>query len=182
MWQPIETAPFDQDLELAVLDLDGVHSLLFPCRRAPGGWINSANKQWVNVQPTHWREWRRVTEVIRKCGLRPTETILGEAKARQSSKIRELKGALINAGLIALDEQAQALGLSRSTAWSILTNAHKASGISATIISRMLSAPGLPPLVRSKILEYVEEKTDGLYGHSVKSSRQFASRIRKHLF
>jgi hypothetical protein len=121
-----------------------------------------------------------VAELIHKYGLQSIETAVVEAKARQANKIRELKSALIDAGLIALDEQAQALGLSRSTAWSILTSAHKTSGISATTISRMLSAPDLPPLVRSKILEYVEEKTDGLYGHSVKSSRQFASRICKH--
>jgi hypothetical protein len=59
MWQPIATAPFEEDLELAVLDSDGEHALVFPCRRVPGGWINPANKQWVIVQPTHWRGWRQ---------------------------------------------------------------------------------------------------------------------------
>jgi hypothetical protein len=29
-WQRIETAPFDRDLELAVLDADGPHVLVFP--------------------------------------------------------------------------------------------------------------------------------------------------------
>jgi hypothetical protein len=56
-WQPISSAPFDSDLELAVLDADGAHALVFPCRRVPDGWINAATKQWVDVQPTHWREW-----------------------------------------------------------------------------------------------------------------------------
>jgi hypothetical protein len=100
-----------------------------------------------------------------------------KAKARQASKIGELKSALIDAGLITLDEQARALGLSRSTAWNILRNAHKASGISARIVIRMLSAPDLPPLVRRKIIEYVLEKIEGAYGHSIKRSREFASRI-----
>jgi hypothetical protein len=58
MWQPITTAPFEEDLELAVLDSDGEHALVFPCRRVPGGWVKCGTRQWVSVQPTHWREWR----------------------------------------------------------------------------------------------------------------------------
>ena len=57
MWRLISTAPFDCDLELAVLDAEGEHALVFPCRRVPGGWIKVTNKQWVDVRPTHWREW-----------------------------------------------------------------------------------------------------------------------------
>ncbi len=57
-WQPISTAPFDRDLELASLDRDSVHTLVFPCRRIPGGWLNAETKRWI-VQPTHWREWKR---------------------------------------------------------------------------------------------------------------------------
>jgi hypothetical protein len=30
MWQPISTAPFDRDPELAVIDTDGPHSVVFP--------------------------------------------------------------------------------------------------------------------------------------------------------
>ena len=130
-----------------------------------------------NSRSADRREWRRVTEVIRKSRFRPVETAVFKAKARQASKIGELKSTLIDAGLIALDEQARALGLSRTTAWSILTNAHKGSGISARIVIRMLTAPDLPPLVRSKIIECVLEKIDGAYGHSIKRSREFASRI-----
>ena len=90
---------------------------------------------------------------------------ISEAKARQLSKIRELRLALRRAGLIGLDEQAQALGLPRSTTWKILKGGHRASGFSAMVISRMLSEPRLPPVVRIKILEYVQEKADELYGH-----------------
>ncbi len=57
MWKPAETAPFERDLELAVIDRDGPHTLVFPCRRVLGGWINKQTKQLVEVQPTHWREW-----------------------------------------------------------------------------------------------------------------------------
>jgi predicted DNA-binding transcriptional regulator AlpA len=98
-------------------------------------------------------------------------------KARQSSKIRELAEALKSAGFVTLDEQAKALGLSRSTAWTIRRACHKASGLSASLINRMLAAPELPPLVRSKIREYVEEKAAGLYGGSRSQRRKFAARL-----
>src|SRR5215510_2572659 len=39
-------------------------------------------------------------------------------KARQSCKIRELAEAVKSAGFLTLDEEAKALGLSRSTAWT----------------------------------------------------------------
>ena len=103
---------------------------------------------------------------------------VAEAKARQSSKIRELRIALRSVGLIGLDEQARALGLPRSTTWKTLKGDHKASGLSAMVISRMLSAPRLPPVVRTKILEYVREKTDGLYGHGKRELLRFSARIR----
>ena len=33
-WQPVGVpAPFDVDIELAVLDREGAHALVFPCRR-----------------------------------------------------------------------------------------------------------------------------------------------------
>jgi hypothetical protein len=57
MWQSISTAPFDRDLELAVMDRDGPQALVFPCRRALTGWTKSGTKEWVDVSPTHWRAW-----------------------------------------------------------------------------------------------------------------------------
>jgi hypothetical protein len=57
VWQPISTAPFDRDLELAVIERDGPHMLVFPCRRILSGWINAKNKQRIDVRPTHWRDW-----------------------------------------------------------------------------------------------------------------------------
>jgi hypothetical protein len=58
VWQPIASAPFDRDLELAVMERDGPHTLVFPCRRVVGGWVKSQTKEQVDVRPTHWREWR----------------------------------------------------------------------------------------------------------------------------
>lgn len=57
MWQDISTAPFDRDLELAVLDGDGTHALVFACRRIIGGWMNADTRERIDVHPTHWREW-----------------------------------------------------------------------------------------------------------------------------
>jgi hypothetical protein len=57
MWQPISSAPFDRDLELAVIAGDGPHALVFPCRRVFGGWVNAGTRERIDVHPTHWREW-----------------------------------------------------------------------------------------------------------------------------
>jgi hypothetical protein len=57
MWQPIATAPFDRDIELAVIDGWGAHTLVFPCRRSLDGWIDPTTGKRVDVRPTHWREW-----------------------------------------------------------------------------------------------------------------------------
>jgi hypothetical protein len=47
-----------------------------------------------------------------------------------------------------LDEQAKALGLGRSTAWTITKNKHKLGRLSAKTIDRILSNPQTPPAVR----------------------------------
>jgi ribosomal protein L34 len=53
MWQPISTAPYDLDLELAVIDgLDG--------------WINTETNRRINVRPTHWRPWGQATAGLRE--------------------------------------------------------------------------------------------------------------------
>ena len=107
---------------------------------------------------------------------------LREAKARQSSKIRCLSETLIAAGFLTLDAQAKVLGLARSTAWTIFRSTHKGSGLSAATINRMLRSPGLPLAVRAKLIEYVEEKASGAYGHSKTHLRKFCAQIAKHTF
>ena len=95
-------------------------------------------------------------------------------KERQRSKIEELRVALAAAGILTLDQQAEALALCRSTTWSILRANHKTSGLSAGIITRMLSSPLLPALARKTIHEYVQERLAGLYGHNERRRREFA--------
>jgi hypothetical protein len=57
MWQPASTAPYNQDLELAVFDRDGMNALVFPCRRTLVGWVKSGTREHVEISPTHWRPW-----------------------------------------------------------------------------------------------------------------------------
>ena len=111
---------------------------------------------------------------------RAARPVNDEMKARQSAKIRELGQVLIDVGLRSLDDQANALGLPRSTAWTILKACHKGSGLSAMIIERMLVSPQLPPRARSIIVEYVEEKSFGLYGGSRRQQQQFAVRLLRY--
>ena len=104
-------------------------------------------------------------------------TSTSELKARQAAKMREIGEALVAAGYDNLDDQAAALGLSRSTTWTIIKATHKSSGLSATTLKRVLSAPGLHPLVRQKIVEYIEEKNNGRYGTTDNCLRKFNQRL-----
>jgi hypothetical protein len=96
-----------------------------------------------------------------------------DEKERQAAKIKELAHVLESAGFIALDDQAEALGLSRSTTWTILKAQHKNYGLSAVVIKRVLAKPDLHPRVRAKIIEYVRERMAGLYGHNGAQLRRF---------
>jgi hypothetical protein len=107
----------------------------------------------------------------------PCNTRIDMMKQRQSSKISEIGDALVASGISTLDQQASALGLSRSTTWTILRANHKASGLSAAVINRMLAVPQLPPLVRAVLVEYIGEKTTGVYGHSELQRRRFTARL-----
>jgi hypothetical protein len=107
----------------------------------------------------------------------PGPQSVAKMKARQSTKIREIAHALISAGFSTIDAQAKILGVCRSTAWTILNSTHKGSGLSPKVISRILAVRQLPPLVRTKVLEYVEEKASGRYGHSARLRRKFITAL-----
>jgi hypothetical protein len=61
-WRSISSAPFEEDLELSVIEDDEVHALLFPCRRTARGWANASAKSAVSVRPTHWRPWSKAPD------------------------------------------------------------------------------------------------------------------------
>jgi hypothetical protein len=60
-WKLIDTAPCDRDLELALIDTKGTHSVAFPCRwLADNRWIDAETSKQVcfhYIRPTHWRDW-----------------------------------------------------------------------------------------------------------------------------
>ncbi|WP_348631755.1 hypothetical protein [Mesorhizobium sp. M1D.F.Ca.ET.234.01.1.1] len=57
MWNPIASAPFGRNLELAVLDEDGLHALVFPCEKSREGWLHAVSGLRIDIRPTHWRDW-----------------------------------------------------------------------------------------------------------------------------
>jgi hypothetical protein len=59
VWEEISTAPYNRDLELAVVERDRVYALVFACQRTPSGWIRVPSMERVVVSPTHWRTWRK---------------------------------------------------------------------------------------------------------------------------
>ena len=98
-------------------------------------------------------------------------------KSRQAQKIGEIADALVSVGYMTLNQKGNVLGLCRSTTWTVINHTHKASGLSAALINRMLDAPQLPSPVREKINEYVRERLEGKYGHSTVQLRRFARRL-----
>ncbi|MBZ9725879.1 hypothetical protein LB554_18205 [Mesorhizobium sp. CO1-1-11] len=58
MWNPIASAPSGRSLELAVIDEEGLHALIFPCEKGREGWRDAATGVRVDIRPTHWRDWK----------------------------------------------------------------------------------------------------------------------------
>ena len=57
-WLPVSSAPSDADLEVCIIDFDGIlHALEFPCHKDKAGWFDAMTKKRLDIQPTHWRRW-----------------------------------------------------------------------------------------------------------------------------
>ena len=100
-----------------------------------------------------------------------------EMKAQQLLKIKELKVALIASEFLTLDQQAKAFGIARSTTRPVLGGKHKNRGLRVGTINCVVNNPKLPPTVRTKFLQYIKEKSAGLYGHSKTQRRKFVARL-----
>ncbi len=72
-WQPIESAPFDRDLEVAVLEAAEIHRLVFPCRSVLRGWVNAKTASTLTIHPTHWRQWDASNSGLFAPGLRAAQ-------------------------------------------------------------------------------------------------------------
>ena len=103
----------------------------------------------------------------------PRRPSLAAMKVRQSTSIREIANAIVAAGFVALDEQANALGLSRSTTWTIIKGCHKSSGLSARIINRILAARHLPRLFAPGSLTTSSKKSLGTSATACGSEENF---------
>jgi hypothetical protein len=57
-WLPASIAPSGVDLEVCVMDRHGIHALVFPCRRSEAEWLDASTKKRLDIEPTHWRQWR----------------------------------------------------------------------------------------------------------------------------
>ena len=62
--------------------------------------------------------------------------------------------ALIQSGYRSLDAQARALGISRSTAWTIISGKHKRGRLHVNTTVKMLANPALPVQVRAVVEAY----------------------------
>jgi hypothetical protein len=98
-------------------------------------------------------------------------------KDLQRAKVIEIAGALAEAGLISLNQQAEALGLHRSTTWTIAKSQCKGTGLTASTVNRILASPKLPHSVRVKVIEYAKEKLTGRYGHKPARIREFEAKL-----
>jgi hypothetical protein len=96
---------------------------------------------------------------------------------KQADQIKCIGAALARAGFRTVRAKAKALGISRSTAWTILRGTHKTSGLTAGTVRRMLSSPQLPDAARAVILDYVADKTAGAFGHRAQRRQEFAARL-----
>ena len=107
-------------------------------------------------------------------------SIVARMKERQCGKLQALRQALIDAGFQSLDQQAAALGLCRSTAWTVVQGQHKASGLSAAIVNRIMASPRLPQSASTVLLEYIKEKAAGVYGHSGEQTDRFCRNLEEN--
>ena len=108
--------------------------------------------------------------------VQPCSKTMAGAKARQAAKLAEIREALVAAGYDTTAKQAAVLGVCRATAWVVL-NRDKRVGPSASVIKRILSSPNIPPAVRRKVEEYIQERISGLYGHGVSATRAFCRSV-----
>ena len=82
-----------------------------------------------------------------------------EAQLKYAVKIQHIADAIVAAGYISLDSQAKALGLKRSTEWTIIKTKHKLDRLSGKTTDSMLANLELPPPVRAVVQQYLAERS-----------------------
>ena len=84
--------------------------------------------------------------------------------------LQHISKALIASGYTSLDQQAKALGINRSTAWTIIKTKHKLGRLSAKTTSRILDNPATPSSVRAVIQQYMAERSGPSGEHNRESA------------
>ena len=57
-WLPVSVAPDEGDLEICIVDYNGiVRALNYPCHKSGTQWVDASNNRLLDIQPTHWRKW-----------------------------------------------------------------------------------------------------------------------------
>ena len=74
--------------------------------------------------------------------------------------LHDISNALIASGYTSLDKQAKALGLNRSTAWTIVKTKHKLGRLNTKTTARILVNPDTPACVRTMVQQYIAERLD----------------------
>jgi hypothetical protein len=54
-WLLIATAPVEMNIEVAIIDGDGLFALRGPVRRTELGWVDADTNLLLDLRPTHWR-------------------------------------------------------------------------------------------------------------------------------
>src|SRR4029077_7790024 len=86
--------------------------------------------------------------------------LAGHMSCKYPTKIQDIVDALVAEGYLSLDAQAKALGVCRSTAWTIVKTKHKLDRLSFKTTNSMLANPKLPPSVRLVIHQYLSERSE----------------------
>ena len=80
------------------------------------------------------------------------------AVRKYATNLQQIMAALVMSGYTTLDAKAKALGVHRTTAWTIIRSKHKLGRLNAKTIERMLANPNLPPSVRLVLQKYLAER------------------------
>jgi hypothetical protein len=88
------------------------------------------------------------------------------AAARQANRLQQLATA-INATGDSLAARAAAVGLGRSTVWTLLNPQHEGYGPSARLVRIILRKRDLDPRVRAALIDYARDAAEGaFFGYS----------------
>ena len=98
----------------------------------------------------------------------------GGTPSKYTVKLHHISEALIASGYTTLDDQAKALGIHRSTAWTIVKTKHKLGRLSTKTTKRILANPATPASVRAIVQRYLAERS-GIVEYLPRQSRSTSS-------